>query len=146
MKRVGVISLVGAVGVLILAGSAHAAGNKTYVCHKGDNGNRNTLKISESAVPAHVGHGDFVGNCEDAPPEPSEVVMLRCLADSLDTPITVSSLSATEGAPEIVADPTYGQGDSCAAAIAALLDDGFHLKQVLGDNAGGLATFYVLHR
>jgi len=129
--------------MLMLAGSAHA---KAYVCHKDDGGNLKTLKISESAVPAHAAHGDFVGKCEDAPPAPREVAMLRCLADSLNTPISVSSLSATEGAPDILADSTYGLGDSCAEAIAALLDDGFMLRQVLGDDMGGLATFYVLVR
>ncbi|MBW2245517.1 MAG: hypothetical protein JRH01_26450 [Deltaproteobacteria bacterium] len=146
MKRVNLISLVVAVAALVLAGAAQAGSKKAYVCHEDGDGKRKTLKISESAVPAHEGHGDFVGTCSDAPPPPSEVVLMRCLADELETPITVSSLSATEGAPEIVANSTYGQGDSCAASIAALLDDGFALKQVLGDDEGGLATFYVLDR
>lgn len=146
MKRRVLISLVGAIAVLSLAGSANAKSSKAYVCHKDDAGKLNTLRISENAVPAHEGHGDFVGKCEDAPPPPREVVVMRCIADVLDTPITVSSLSATEGAPEIIANPTFGLGESCAVAIATLLDDGFMLRNVLGDDAGGLATSYLLVR
>lgn len=143
MKRVRLISLIGAVALLMLAGSAHA---KVDICHNNGNGGTETLRVAKSAVSAHEAHGDSVGACEELVPVPAEVVMLRCLADSLATPITVSSLSATAGAPAINADPTYGQGESCAEAIASLLDDGFKLQQVLGDNAGGLETFYLLDR
>jgi hypothetical protein len=146
MKRVNLISLVVTVAALVLAGAAQAGSSKAYVCHEDEYGKLKTLKISEAAVPAHEGHGDFVGKCSDAPPPPREVVLMRCLADELATPITVSSLSATEGAPEIDANSTYGLGDSCGESIAALLDDGFELQRVLGDDLGGLATFYVLDR
>jgi len=146
LKRTILVSLVGFVAVVLLAGSANAGSSKKYVCHKEGNGQLKTLKVSSNAVPAHAGHGDFIGKCSDAPPLPSEVVMIRCIADEFDTAITVSSLSATEGAPEINANSTHGQGDSCAETMAVLRDDDFKLRTVLGDDAGGLATFYLFER
>ena len=133
------------VTALLLLASAAQAGSKAYVCHTDDEGNRKTLRIGEPAVPAHEGHGDFVGTCDDAPPPPKEVAIIRCLADVTDTPITVVSSSTTEGAPEIMADPTYGLGESCAEALAALRDMRFRVEEIDG-SSDGLSTTYVLQR
>ena len=46
--------------LLILgSASASAASNKVTVCHVPGSGDVHTLSVSESAVPAHLGHGDF---------------------------------------------------------------------------------------
>ena len=37
--------------------------NKTYVCHPTNPGNLNTLCVSDSAVGAHLNHGDCLGRC-----------------------------------------------------------------------------------
>jgi hypothetical protein len=38
---------------------------KTTICHvpPGNPGNAHTLCVGNAAVPAHLGHGDFVGTC-----------------------------------------------------------------------------------
>ena len=38
-------------------------GQKVLVCHKPDKKGGHTLSISQSAVPAHLGHGDKLGPC-----------------------------------------------------------------------------------
>ena len=37
-------------------------GEKVLVCHK-PNKNAHTLSLPQSAVPAHLGHGDILGPC-----------------------------------------------------------------------------------
>jgi hypothetical protein len=52
---------------------AMAAGAKVDVCHipPGNPDNAHTITISESAVSAHLDHGDHLGPCD--PPQPDEV-------------------------------------------------------------------------
>jgi hypothetical protein len=38
-------------------------GEKVMICHKPDGKNPHTIVVSQSAVPAHLGHGDFLGPC-----------------------------------------------------------------------------------
>jgi len=38
-------------------------GEKVMICHKPDGPNPHTIVVSASAVPAHLGHGDFLGAC-----------------------------------------------------------------------------------
>ena len=38
-------------------------GGKVTVCHKPGKKGGHTLSISQSALPAHLGHGDYVGAC-----------------------------------------------------------------------------------
>jgi hypothetical protein len=40
-----------------------ADGGKVLICHKPDKKGGNTLSVSSSAVPAHLGHGDTLGPC-----------------------------------------------------------------------------------
>jgi len=44
-------------------GDAPTNGEKVLICHKPDKKGGNTLSISSSAVPAHLGHGDKLGPC-----------------------------------------------------------------------------------
>jgi hypothetical protein len=50
----------------VLPGSGYAKG-KVDVCHipPGNPGNAHTINISESAVAAHLAHGDTLGPCPD---------------------------------------------------------------------------------
>jgi hypothetical protein len=41
------------------------------ICHQPDTSAEMTLTIPESALEGHLGHGDFIGSC-DEPPSPSE--------------------------------------------------------------------------
>lgn len=38
-------------------------GHKVAICHKPQGKNPHTIVVSSSAVPAHLGHGDYLGNC-----------------------------------------------------------------------------------
>ena len=40
--------------------------NKTTICHKPDTKTERTIEVDTSEVPAHLGHGDFLGSCEVA--------------------------------------------------------------------------------
>lgn len=44
---------------VVTVGTQPEAGGKVAVCHKG----KKTLYVDESAVDAHLGHGDYVGAC-----------------------------------------------------------------------------------
>ncbi len=60
--------LAGLLGSLVLAGSAGAAAaDKVTICHfpPGNPGNFQTITIAPSALPAHLGHHDFGGPCEN---------------------------------------------------------------------------------
>jgi hypothetical protein len=48
------------------------SGEKATICHipPGNPANRKTLSVGASAVPAHLGHGDTMGPCSGADPEP----------------------------------------------------------------------------
>jgi hypothetical protein len=50
----------------VLSGNGFAKG-KVDICHipPGNPGNAHTISISESALPAHLAHGDTLGPCPD---------------------------------------------------------------------------------
>ena len=58
-----------------LSGAVAAKNTKVELCHipPGNPGNAQTLSVSESAVPAHLGHGDYLGPCVPAGPTCQEV-------------------------------------------------------------------------
>jgi hypothetical protein len=43
-----------------LEGSAPGPEGKAVICHKG----KKTISVGESAVKAHLGHGDYMGVCQ----------------------------------------------------------------------------------
>ena len=51
-------------GFGMLTGSGYAA-EKVVICHvpPGNPSNAHTISVSESAVPAHLAHGDSIGAC-----------------------------------------------------------------------------------
>ncbi len=44
---------------VVTVGTPPEAGGKVAVCHKG----KKTIYVGESAVDAHLAHGDYVGMC-----------------------------------------------------------------------------------
>jgi hypothetical protein len=60
------ISLTAAVVAgLVFGFSGSSAATKVLICHKGE-----TIEVSQSAVPAHLAHGDRIGSCDAPPPPP----------------------------------------------------------------------------
>jgi len=123
--------------LLALAGmslNAFGASAKQQVCHDGK-----TIFVSASAVSAHVGHGDALGHCGGesfGPDAPAAVVMMRC-AESAGNVMEVVSFSASFDYASIQpVEPV-----DCAAALATLLDAGFHLRSV---TSGGAGVDYLL--
>ena len=61
--------------------------DKVKVCHipPGNEGNAHTIEISESALSAHLGHGDTLGACpednDDDDDEPSNIIFIRAITD-----------------------------------------------------------------
>jgi hypothetical protein len=47
--------------------AAKGGGEKIDICHKAGTPAEQTLNVSVNAVAGHLGHGDFVGTCEDGP-------------------------------------------------------------------------------
>jgi hypothetical protein len=47
-------------------GAASTSNEKVLICHQpmGNSGNGQSIWVSSNAIPAHLAHGDFVGNCE----------------------------------------------------------------------------------
>lgn len=127
------------VGSIVLAGNVQA-GKKAYVCHKGDEGEYKTLKISNNAVDAHLNHGDVLGKCDDLSKERA-VIMFTCGAD-VSGGISVTAFSLSENVPEEA--PVVMAGASCAETNASLLNGGFKLENVsAGSGSSGVETQYM---
>jgi len=64
MKRTLVLMTV--VGLFSAIPVISANEEKVTICHipPGNPDNRHMITVGESAVPAHVSHGDYVGTCE----------------------------------------------------------------------------------
>jgi hypothetical protein len=142
-----------ALALFVLAGNAQAAKKgKAFVCHKDDEGEYKTLRISGNAVEAHLNHGDMLGRCEDMPTEKA-VVIFRCGSDGMvgepggelgvepvgGLVVTVVSVSENlpAEAPEVV------EGQECAEANASLLNGGFELEQVNSGAGIDMETEYM---
>lgn len=61
-----VISL-GATGIVNAQGNGNNGKNKVTICHvpPGNPANAHTITVSENALDAHLGHGDYEGPCDD---------------------------------------------------------------------------------
>ncbi len=73
MKRILFISTVSVfvAGFTANASRAQAGGldNKVVICHlpPGNPDNAHTIVVGSSAVPAHLDHGDYLGECDVVP-------------------------------------------------------------------------------
>jgi ABC-type sugar transport system substrate-binding protein len=62
LAALGVVGGIGAIGGSVA--SAQYQYGKVTICHvAGQSGNRVTITVAASAVPAHLSHGDTVGPC-----------------------------------------------------------------------------------
>lgn len=59
IKYAAGLVLLGLVGGCVVVAPEPVQDNKTAVCHKG----KKTLYVGDSAVDAHLKHGDYVGAC-----------------------------------------------------------------------------------
>lgn len=59
IKYVMAMGLLGMMAGCVVVPSEPQQDNKTAVCHKG----KKTLYVGDSAVDAHLNHGDYVGPC-----------------------------------------------------------------------------------
>lgn len=122
--------------------------HKTEICHKGKD-----VSVANAAVPAHMAHGDSVGECEEEDDEPDTqksktVVMLRCEGiTGEETPenntVQVVSASSSVQSYQIVA------GRDCAVTLAGLLNIGYTIGSITSGSADSgddisLYTDYLL--
>jgi hypothetical protein len=68
------------VASLIFGLSGSSAATKVIICHKGE-----VIEVSQSAVAAHLAHGDRIGSCEAPPPCSSS----SCLASPDAATLTI---------------------------------------------------------
>jgi len=117
--------------------NAFSAKDKVEVCHKGKE-----ISVAQSAVGAHVGHGDTVGakDCVSAPETVKAVVIMRCEAGVLVS-VTYSD------AADVVIQPLPDDPD-CTQVLDFLFNRGFALRSITSGSAGddglSLYTDYLL--
>jgi hypothetical protein len=66
MKKISLLILIVVLLALLLPAVSMAGNpNKVEICHipPGNPENAHTIVVDDSAVPAHLAHGDFVGIC-----------------------------------------------------------------------------------
>jgi hypothetical protein len=74
-RKFAVAGLVTVLAGLGLAASIAVGNDKVNVCHipPGNPANAHIINVSVNAVPAHLAHGDFVGDtCDVTPPPPQQ--------------------------------------------------------------------------
>lgn len=57
-------------GLALLQPAAYSSSNsneKVTICHREGNGGSHAITVSVNAVPAHLAHGDKLGNCSVTP-------------------------------------------------------------------------------
>lgn len=103
----GLFALFAVTVVMFMVSPDAVAAKKVNVCHKGQ-----TIRISNNALDAHLGHGDFEGDCEDVPL--SEWLNFRCDSPS-GAGFTVTNYSGSDGLAQELT--TIGTSvTDCAAA------------------------------
>ena len=110
--------------------NAVSANNNQVVCHKGKD-----ISVAQSAVSAHMNHGDTLGACVETLPGPepdtmAAVVMMRCEAIVGNGVEVVSFTASFDFASIQPVEPT-----NCAVALADLLDAVFNIESVTSGSA-----------
>ena len=57
-----------AIGLSATTANAEASADKVLVCHRAGPKKVIEINVDDNAVPAHLGHGDAVGACDDGDP------------------------------------------------------------------------------
>lgn len=74
MRKLMMLAALVALIVAALPGVAMADVEKVTLCHKPGTPAQQTLNVPPSAVPGHLGHGDYLGECQGDPPaDPCEI-------------------------------------------------------------------------
>jgi LPXTG-motif cell wall-anchored protein len=88
------------------AASTTEPGAKVVICHTppGNPENRHTIEVSESAVPAHLAHGDTLGPCPVYPP-------------TVTVTVTISPNPAAPGATVVITFTGCTAGESVTVTL-----------------------------
>jgi hypothetical protein len=99
----GCVEVSAAVHVIVVDVHCGNNGNKVTICHipPGNPSNSQTLCVSASAVPAHLGHGDFLGSCSEGANPCSSGFQSFHPVSSFDENITEPKLWPNPGRDEI---------------------------------------------
>lgn len=113
------VAIVTAIGFSIpaLVQSSSAGNGKVVVCHipPGNSVNFQEITVSENALPAHLAHGDILGQCELCPgPEPPD----ECPCDFYLVPPTTTcwdkAFYASQSYELLFPNFTFGSGQLSA--------------------------------
>ena len=108
--------------------------DRVTICHREGNGSSHSITVDESAVAAHLAHGDSLGHCPavvpplippQAPPPPvvisNPVARPAPPAAPVAPPTAVSAVSAVAAAPAQVAElPRTGAGEVVVPLVLAV--------------------------
>jgi len=142
MKRLAAFAIA---GPLLLLGSA-AMAEKVSICHvpPGNPGNAHGISVSQSAVPAHLAHGDTLGACEcradgdctnDNLCDENQCVRGKCqhvqsscpAQPCVDNPVCVPATGECVGTPvdcgDGVCDPAAGGCIPCDFRLSAVANN-----------------------
>ena len=62
------LAVAGSIGAVQVGNLPAAGPNEVTICHRPDTPAEQTMDVPYQAVAGHLGHGDRIGSCEDAPP------------------------------------------------------------------------------
>lgn len=82
---------------------------KIFVCHNAEKNpeNAHTISVSEKAVPAHLAHGDFLGECQPPDLEPITDRDGDGVADADDNCLTVQNSDQQDSDGDGIGDACY---------------------------------------
>ena len=114
------------IGVVGFTDDVFAKQDKVTICHKPGTPAEQTKQVPQSAVSGHLGHGDFIGTCEDVL-RPGDIIVADISANAI---IKVDPLT---GAQTIISS-----GGSFVGALDLWLDsDGNIIVADLDFSGGG---------
>lgn len=143
-----------------------ASQQQVTICHRppGDPQSEQTITVSRSAVPAHLGHGDTLGPCPPPPPQPATLTVIKQVinddggtAQASDFTLRLHiincdgtlrgaiELQGSEQGVTFQLDPTV----DCGYRVLELVPTGYTLttdcRRELGDGITPNATFTCIH-
>ena len=95
-------TLIGHYTVEVTEADLYGGGGKVTICHKEGTPAEKTLKIPQSALAAHIAHGDYEGECDDpATPASTNIVALTATGWTLEHPNTKRKIRVRYGRPSL---------------------------------------------